>query len=313
MKIVNIDGIESIIEAFIDIAEQVRMKYEPDASPETRGRFDDFFKNFWPNTQMETDVIFAGNEEGKPIAFAGLLKTADRAKSWGLTYNVYPEYDTAEVANLLFPEMMRIAQEQNAPGLHTGHRREQIELKEVIQKHNFIANANYYVLFLNLKSLDNLPQIAIPTGFSLDMSNKITDPIEFVEVMNEAYKYYEGYEPDTPETFKDWEIMERKLFDFAYYYAYEGKKLVGLCIVEDGLDETLNRHIDSICVKPKYHNKGIGSALMSRALHDLKQKGRNKVDMFIRGKTEAAIGLPLKFGFEINNTFSSISYKNNNN
>jgi GNAT superfamily N-acetyltransferase len=309
LKIDKIDDLELKIETFIDIAEHVRLKYRPKALPETRERFDDQFKNYWPNTQFKTDVIFACNKKGKPIAFAVLMKIGDITKPWSIAYNVYPEYDATEVANLLFPEIIRIAQEQNAPGLLTSHRNNQTHLKEVIQSQNFIVDQNSYALYL--KSLDNLPQIAIPTGFSFEKSSQITDPIQYVNIMNEAYKNFEGFEPDTPETIKNWEIIERKRFDIAHYYAYEGKTLVGACTVEDNLDETRNRRIDSIGVLKKYRNKGIGSALMSMALHDLHQKGRKKVNIWTQGKTTAAIELPLKFGFEIDNSNSSVRYKHN--
>ncbi len=307
MKIEKNYDIESKIEAFIDISEQVRLKYRPEALPETRERLDDQFSNYWPKTNFETDVLLASNEEGKPIAFVALLKTEAVENPWSLSYNVYPEYDTTEVANLLFPEMINIAKEQKAPGLITSHRIDQTDLKKVIQSQNFIAYHNTYMLYL--KNLDILPKIAIPMGFSFDKSSQITDPIQYVNVMNEAYKNFEGFVPDTPETIKDWEIMEKKRFNIAHYYAYEGKRLVGACTVEDNLDENRNRRIDSIGVLEKYRNKGIGSALMNMALHDLHQKGKKKVNIWTQGKTTMAIGLPLKFGFEIDNPNSSILYK----
>lgn len=308
MKIEKSNDIESNIESFIDITEQVRLKYRPEASPETRERLDDLFKQYYPNTQFETDVIFACNEEGKRIACAVLIKTGDIAKPWSVSYNVYPEYDTAEVANLLLPEIIHIAQEQNAPpGLTTFHRNDQTHLEKVIKSQHFIADHYNYGLFLN--NLDNLPQISIPEGYSFEKNNHITDLIQYVNVLNEAYKNFEGFEPDTPETIKNWETMEKKRFDIVHYYAYEGKTLVGLCTVEDNLDETLNRRIDSIGVLENYRNRGIGSALMSMAIRDLRQKGRKKVNIWTRGKTTAAIDLPLKFGFEIDKGNSSVRYK----
>ncbi len=311
MKIDKIDDIESKIEAFIDIAEQVRLKYRPEALPETKERSKDLFKNYWPNTNLSTDLIFASTEEGKPIAFAVLMKTNDIAKPWGIAYNAYPEYNNTEVASLLIPEIIRIAKEQNAPGLIASHRIDNTALKEVILSQNFISDLNTYGL--HLKGLDNLPQIATPVGFSFEKSKQITDPIQYVNVLNESHKNFQNFVPDTPETIKDWEIAEKKRFDIAHYYAYEGKKLVGLCTVEDNLDETRNRRIGSIGVLEKYRNRGIGSALMSMALHDLGQKGRKKVNIWTRGKTTEAIGLPLKFGFEIDKDNSSIMYKYNNN
>ena len=163
-----------------------------------------------------------------------------------------------------------------------------------------------------VENLDNLPQIAIPTEFSFEKSSQITDPIQYVNILNETYKNFQGFVPDTPETIKNWEIAEKKRFDIAHYYAYEGKRLVGVCTVEDNLDETRNRRIDSIGVLENYRNRGIGSVLMSMALHDLEQKGRKKVNIWTSGKTTEAIGLPLKFGFEIDKDNSSIRYKYNN-
>ncbi|MFX1570727.1 MAG: GNAT family N-acetyltransferase [Promethearchaeota archaeon] len=312
MKIEKSNDIESNIESFIDIAEQVRLKYRPEASPETRERFDDLIKQYYSNTQFGTDVIFACNEEGKRIAFAALMKGGDITKPWAVSYNVYPEYDTAEVANLLFPEIICIAQEQNAStGLTTAHRNDQTHLQKVIESQHFIAD--HYGYKLSLNNLDNLPQIEIPEGYSFEKNKQITDPIQYVNVLNGVYKNFEGFEPDTPETIKNWETMERKRFDIVHYYVYEGKTLVGLCTVEDNLDETLNRRIDSIGVLENHRNKGIGSALMSMALRDLREKGRKKVNIWTSGKTAAAIGLPLKFGFEIDKSNSSVQYilKNN--
>ena len=311
MKIDKINDIDSKIEAFIDIAEQVRLKYRPEALPETRERSEDLFKNYWPNTQFSTDLIFAITEEGKPIAFAVLMKTNDITKPWGIAYNVYPEYNTTEVANLLIPEIIRIAKVQNAPGLNAAHRLDNAALKEVILSQNFILTHNTYGL--HLIGLDNLPQIATPAGFSFEKSSQITDPIQYVNVLNETHKHFQNFVPDTPETIKNWEIAEKKRFDIAHYYAYEGKRLVGLCTVEDNLDVTRNRRIDSIGVLENYRNKGIGSALMSMALHDLNQKGRKKVNIWTSGKNAEAIGLPLKFGFEIDKNNSSIRYTYNNN
>ncbi|MHA1673003.1 MAG: hypothetical protein ACTSYI_05195 [Promethearchaeota archaeon] len=154
---------------------------------------EDLFSNYWPKTNFETDVLIASKEKGKPIAFAALLKKESVEKPWSMAYNVCPEYDTTEVANLLFPEMLNIAKEQKAPGLITSHQIDQTDLKKVIQSQNFIAYHNTFMS--HLKSLDNLPKIAIPMGFSFEKSSQITDPIHYVNVMNEAYKNFEGFVP----------------------------------------------------------------------------------------------------------------------
>ena len=291
----------------VDIAEQIRQKYRPDSSLETRERFDDFFKNYWPKTNFETDVILVSNDEGKPIAFGVFLKTQNSENPWSLSYNVYPRYDSVDVAKLVIPEMLQIAKEKNAPKLITAHRNTQMELREVILSLNF--EEENYSYALRTKNLDGLPKITIPKGILIKKSNTIKDPIQYVNLFNEVYNDRADYVPNSPETIKEWEIMEKTRFEIIYYSAFKGDALVGVCTVLDNLDETKNRRIDDIGVYKNFRDKGVGSALMNKALHDLCQKGRKKVDFYTSGKNKSVIRLPLKFGFEIDNTNSSIRYK----
>ena len=306
MKIVKYDN-ETKIDAIIEIAELSRKKYTPNDPPWTRERIDGVMKTLYVNSTMEADTIYMVNDDGKIIGFAGLMKTEITTDPWILISEVHLEYESEEVWTKLLNNILTQSKEQNAPGIKFISNKTRPILTSALKTLNFTAD--HFVYSLNLKNLNNIPEITVPKGIKIKMSDGIEDPKQHVTVMNEAYENVEEWIPDTPESIQDWEMMQKQTFDPVHFYAYKGKKLVGACNVLDSKQDDISRFIGSIGVRRKYQNQGIGAALMGTALVNLKQKGNKMVQFNTSGKNTSDIDLPTKFGFKEDTTKTQVVYK----
>ncbi|UYP46090.1 hypothetical protein NEF87_002375 [Candidatus Lokiarchaeum ossiferum] len=306
MKIVKYDN-ESKIDAMVEIAEQSRKKFYPNNPPLTKDRIHDVMKTIYVNSTLEADSIFAMDDDGKVIGFAGLMRTEVAKDPWILLCNVLPEVETEEIWTQLITTVLNQAKEQNAPGIKITSDKMRPILNNALKTLNFTPD--HYIYSLNLKNLNNIPKVTIPKGIEIKVADKIIDPKQHVSVMNEAYENKDEWIPDTPENIQDWEAMQKKTFDPVHFYAYKGKKIVGACNVLDSKQDNVSRFIGSIGVRKKYQNQGIGEALMGTALQNLNKRGNKMVQFNTSGKNTSDIELPTKFGFEEDINKTQVVYK----
>ena len=308
MKIVNYDN-ESKIDAIIEIAEQSRKQFYPNNAPWTKDRVHGYMNNLYVNSTLEADTIFAMNDDGKIIGFAGLMRTEVAENPWILICEVMPNHETEEIWSQLITTILTQSKEQNAPSIKFLSNKTRPVLNAALKTLNFTPD--HYIYSLNLKNLNNIPEITIPKGIQIKMSDIINDPKQHVSVMNEAYENIEEWIPDTPENIQDWEAMQKKTFDPVHFYAYKGKKIVGAINILDSKQDNISRFIGSIGVRKKYQNRGIGEALMGTALQNLNKKGNKMIQFNTSGKNTSDIELPTKFGFKEDIAKTQVVYKIN--
>lgn len=77
------------------------------------------------------------------------------------------------------------------------------------------------------------------------------------------------------------------------------KRIIGYVCATVEKDGVLYGHIVSIAVHPNYRRRGIGSALLLRAIEDLRKMGVKIVYLECRVSNEAAINFYKKHGFRI--------------
>ncbi len=294
MKIIKYDN-EARFTDIVNIMEVNRQKYRPNDPIVDYDDLKMLINVHWPDTVMERDVLCAVDENGITIGVVGLFKSEAR-KKWNAIMSVIPEYETFNLWNEMITEILNLAKEQNAPDINFRSSKESKILNDVLATRNIIPD--HYMYSLQLKNLDNLPEVTVPKGITIKTSSKIPDKNQYIAVMNEAYSNVEEWTPDTEENIAEFENMNKKNFDDIYYLAYKGKTLVGACNVSDTPKENSNRFINGLGVRSKYQKKGIGGALMFTALQDFKAKGRKDVMFNLSGKDASDIKLPVKFGFK---------------
>ena len=85
-----------------------------------------------------------------------------------------------------------------------------------------------------------------------------------------------------------------------HFVALAGKKVVGWCdIVEKPRALLAHSGVLGMGLLPPYRGRGIGAALMERALADAKAKGFTRIELTVRADNERAKRLYEKFGFAV--------------
>jgi ribosomal-protein-alanine N-acetyltransferase len=114
-----------------------------------------------------------------------------------------------------------------------------------------------------------------------------------------------------PENYTDSFFVDLyKRFPETFIVADEDNHIVGyiMCRVEVGLSKLglsgliKKGHVVSVAVKPEHRRRGIGSALVSKALEAMKLYNAKQCYLEVRVSNEEAVRLYRKLGFEISQT-----------
>lgn len=292
MKIIKYDS-DARFTDIIKIFELSRQKYWPDNPAMTEEMAKLQIKTHWSNTVLERDVLIAITDEGKVIGVVGLYKPKKEGR-WNVLMDVIPDYETEDLWNEMITAILKLAKEQNAPELRFRMTALRPTLTQALKTLNITPH--HHIYSLNLENLDDIPKVSMPKGITIESASTIIGKNQYISVMNEAYKDIEEWTPDTEENIREAEAMDKKRnVANTYYLAYEGKTMVGACHVAE---PPTNQHIGGLGVPSKYQKKGIGEALMFKALQGLKMRGQKDVKWFVSGTDTGDIKLPVKFGFQ---------------
>jgi ribosomal-protein-alanine N-acetyltransferase len=116
-----------------------------------------------------------------------------------------------------------------------------------------------------------------------------------------------------PENYSSYFYLELyENFPKVFLVAEADNKIVGyiMCRIETGRSEfkrtpfsfTRKGHMVSIAVLPEYRRRGIGSALITEAMHGMIEYNASECFLEVRITNEQAINLYKKLGFQIVNT-----------
>lgn len=114
-----------------------------------------------------------------------------------------------------------------------------------------------------------------------------------------------------PENYSDFFFVDLyRRFPETFVVAEEDSKVVGyiMCRVEVGLSSfglgglVKKGHVVSVAVMPQQRRKGIGEALMRKAMEGMRQYNAKQCYLEVRVTNDAAISLYKKLGLEITRT-----------
>lgn len=94
-------------------------------------------------------------------------------------------------------------------------------------------------------------------------------------------------------------VLQNIRGNWPHFVAVKDEKIIGWCDIS-ALDRPVFAHIGSlgIGVLAPYRGKGVGTALIMRALQEAKKKGLTRIELTVREKNESAIALYKKLGFK---------------
>jgi ribosomal-protein-alanine N-acetyltransferase len=114
-----------------------------------------------------------------------------------------------------------------------------------------------------------------------------------------------------PENYSDYFFLDlHRRFPETFIVAEENGEVVGyiMCRIETGLSSFILRglvkkgHIVSVAVLPQYRRKGIGEALVVKAMESMRLYKAKQCFLEVRVANTAAVDLYRKLGFEVSRT-----------
>lgn len=114
-----------------------------------------------------------------------------------------------------------------------------------------------------------------------------------------------------PENYSDYFFVDlHRRFPETFIVAEENGEVVGyiMCRIETGLSSSIFRglikkgHIVSVAVLPEYRRKGIGEALVAKAMENMRLYKAKHCFLEVRVANTAAVDLYKKLGFEVSRT-----------
>ena len=117
-----------------------------------------------------------------------------------------------------------------------------------------------------------------------------------------------------PENYSDYFFADlHRRFPETFIVAEENGEVVGyiMCRIETGLASFILRglvkkgHIVSVAVVPQYRRKGIGEALVTKAMENMRLYKAKQCFLEVRVTNTAAVDLYKKLGFDVSRTFRS--------
>jgi len=116
-----------------------------------------------------------------------------------------------------------------------------------------------------------------------------------------------------PENYADYFFVDlHRRFPETFFVAEENGEVVGyiMCRIETGLSGFFRGlikkgHIVSVAVLPPYRRKGIGEALVAKAVENMRFYNAKQCFLEVRVTNTAAVNLYRKLGFQITRTIRS--------
>ena len=114
-----------------------------------------------------------------------------------------------------------------------------------------------------------------------------------------------------PENYSDYFFVDlHRRFPETFIVAEENGEVVGyiMCRIETGLSSSIFRglikkgHIVSVAVRQEYRRKGIGEALVAKAMENMRLYKAKHCFLEVRVANTAAVDLYKKLGFEVSRT-----------
>jgi mycothiol synthase len=253
-----------------DVTDEGLVALEPPADPVSSG----------PSPQEDTLVV--QDSEGRLLATAQLQVATGPQQSFLWSFPVvHPEWRGSSVEGLLLEGLWQMARERRSEigntrahfYVHCGyHQRERIALYETVGL-QLLRNRPH----MAYHPLENLAHPPVPPGIQVRPYSRGQDDRSAVDTLNQAFADDWEFVPVTIEQWSLW-LNSPQWRAELNLVASQGNQVVGLClcVVNEERIEWLGRrdgYVDTLCVRPSFQRKGIGTALLLAALQALRTAG----------------------------------------
>ncbi|UCC18243.1 MAG: GNAT family N-acetyltransferase [Promethearchaeota archaeon] len=248
-------------------------------------------------TDLSRDCLIAEDKKGEIIGFALIFKSF-KQYSWWIESVVVPEYYKSKLSLKLFESILDLINKPNVPQILFNVRKFVFLNSPLQTKFKEMGlNPVHYNFWMRLDDFNSIPNVVSPKDFKFQNEKEITDFDSYVSVINDAFSKNLDFTPYEVEDFKSIHKAAWKEFDIEFWFAFEGKKTVGICNPVINPDLKHIGIINTLAVLHTHHHKGIGSYLLRLGIQSLIKKGCKIIELGVDADNEKGLNLYRKFGF----------------
>ena len=258
-------------------------------------RMDRFYNRDDFNLTGNAWLLFQGKE---PVGAAVVYPRAFFGDRPPGNFDLYvaPEYARHGLGSRLLAHLEQAAMERGHQTLETTIAREDTPSTRFLEWRGF--NVVGQSAHLARHSLDELPELELPDGYTMrSLAEMGGEPELYAETTNRLGAYSSNY---TLLTDSDLELMvkgEGWEPEGIYFLLDDESRIVG--VIRASGARSGNGYLHEIRLEPASRGKGLGMALVARALSFLRDAGVRRVDLDTTGEGTAAHHLALRCGFGV--------------
>ena len=241
-----------------------------------------------PRLEPEQDVFVAEDDDGRLVAYAGLITRHEGTETGFRTwFNVHPMFRGRGLEDRLLARLEERARERLdeitsdkvylACGGHTAYE----ERLRAIERAGMLEIRRFWVMIR--PDLINLPPPTFPPGLIIRSYRVGEDEAEALDSQNDSFSDHFGYAPDTMEWW-EYVVHSSNYRPDLTVLAVDPRnnRIAGFCHIAVNEEECrrLGRRrgwVDILGVRAPYRRRGLGEALILQGMHNLKEAGVTEV------------------------------------
>lgn len=251
----------------------------------------------FPEFDLATSSLAFFTHEGQMIAYAEVLDFSSipvRPRLWG---EVHPDYRGRGIGTYLLTWAEKLAHRvfdkvpADARVIFTvGAERKNPYPRDLFEAHGYIATGQAWQKML-IELTDDMPQNPpAPAGLHWASMTDINDPRKVFTAHKEAFRDHRGFvDEDFEVAFTRWQhwMLDEKTYDpTLWYFLMDGDTIAGYSLNWlENEEKPEEGYVAQLGVVPAYRKRGAGKAVLLKAFHELWQRGKRKVSLFVDGSS----------------------------
>lgn len=266
-----------------------------------------------PRFSLEDDARIVTDDSGKWIAYAAVLNAESPYTENIIIFRIDPDYLGCGAGSALSDWAEDKARENISKASP--------ELKVLLRASNFMKmessesfltgrgfNLSRYYFRMKMDLPADQKKAVLEPGISIENFTKRENLKEIIDCTEDCFVDHWGWwrMPDD-ELWEDWnhQIKTNPYHDpELWFLAMDGDKLIGLCLVDSGMNNYPDTaYVDMICVRKEYRKKGIASYLLNLATEELEKRNKKAVAIHVDGSSlTGATRVYERAGFQVDQT-----------
>ena len=250
-----------------------------------------------PGQNPESDCFIAETDRGEILGFLHMITEKPIRRSVAIQ-SVAQCRDHFSIAKKFALTARKFAGGQPTDVLHIQISKEDHEWREALEDTGWTAVKEYWNLRWKCENRDLLEKASVPEGFGIRKLKLDTDIKLFTDIQNESFSEHWGFCPNTVEEITSRILMERS-GEEGILLIHEGTRIAGYnWTLYASSGHAAIGWVGMTGVHPDYRGKKLGKAIVLTGMHELIERGADRIELEVDSENIPARELYYKLGFE---------------